>query len=488
MRQLDIPEVVRAVAEKLSSAGYESYLVGGCVRDLLIAKQPKDWDITTNATPEKIQAIFPDSFYENTFGTVGVKTGHDDPRFHIVEVTPYREEGKYTDARRPDEMRFADTIVEDLRRRDFTVNAIAYEPLRGEIVDLHEGIEDIGRKTIRTVGDAQVRFAEDALRMLRAVRLSAELGFTIEPATLAGIAANAAQLGKISKERIRDELVKILCTDEPMQALYIAQKVGLLAYIIPELEEGIGCTQNQAHAFDVFEHLLRSLQHAADKKWPLEIRLAALLHDIGKPRTRAHDPKKNDWSFHGHEVVGAKLAKKILQDLRFSKEITDRVTTLIRWHMFFSDPDEITLSAVRRTIANVGEMHIWDLLNLRICDRIGTGRPKEQPFRLRKYIAMVEEALRDPVSVAMLQIDGARIMEISGERPSRRVGWVLHALLEEVLDVPTKNTPAYLEERALALLALPEDDLSRLGEAGKERRSEEDAKEIALLRRKHKVA
>ncbi|MBP9668756.1 MAG: HD domain-containing protein [Candidatus Pacebacteria bacterium] len=487
MRKLNVPREVLHVATQLTDAGFEAYLIGGCVRDLLIDKCPKDWDLTTNATPEKIQAIFPESFYENTFGTVGIKTDSTDATLAIVEVTPYREEGKYSDARRPDEVRFADTIIEDLRRRDFTINAIAYEPLKEELVDLHQGIEDIGRKMLRTVGDPSGRFAEDALRMMRAVRLSAELGFTIENATLEGIAANSAHLSKISRERIRDEFVKILNTDSPMQALYIAQKVGLLAHIIPELEEGIGCSQNQAHAFDVFEHLLRSLQHAADKKWPLPVRLAALLHDIGKPRTRAHDAKKNDWSFHGHEVVGAKMAKKILQNLHFSKEITDEVVTLIRWHMFFSDPDEISLSAVRRTIANVGEGRIWDLLNLRICDRIGTGRPKEQPFRLRKYISMVEEALRDPISVSMLKIDGNRIMTIGGEKPSRRLGWVLHALLEEVLDDPAKNSEEYLEERALQLLALPENELSALGEAGKERRSEEDEKEVAALRKKHHV-
>lgn len=254
----------------------------------------------------------------------------------------------------------------------------------------------MGRKTIRAVGKAEDRFAEDALRMLRAIRLSAELNFTIDPEALAGIAKNASTLANISRERVRDEFVKIVMSDAPMQALYIAQKVGILTHIIPELEEGIGCMQNQAHAFDVFEHSLRSLQHAADKKWPLTVRIAALLHDIGKPRTRAHDSKKNDWSFHGHEVVGAKMTKKILENLHLSKEISNEVVTLVRWHMFFSDPDEITLSAVRRTIANVGQEKIWNLLNLRICDRIGTGRPKEQPFRLRKYTSMVEEALRDP--------------------------------------------------------------------------------------------
>lgn len=483
-----VPELVRIVAEQLITAGYESYLVGGCVRDILIGKTPKDWDLTTNATPEQIQSVFPDSFYENTFGTVGVKTGSDDPTLAIVEVTPFREEGIYSDARRPDSVRFADTIVEDLRRRDFTVNAIAYNMANDEVVDLHQGMEDIEHKTIRTVGDSRERFAEDALRMLRAIRLSAQLEFTIDPDTLSGIAENASQLAKISQERIRDEFSKTIMTDAPMQALYIAEKVGLLAHIIPELTEGIGCAQNQAHAFDVFEHLLRSMQHAADKKWPLPVRLAALLHDVGKPQSRRFSNEKHDWTFHGHEVIGARMAKIILTRLHYPKELIEEVVALVRWHMFFSDPDAITLSAVRRTIANVGTERIWELLDLRVCDRIGTGRPKEQPFRLRKYISMVEEALRDPISVAMLKIDGKRLMEISGERPSIRLGWVLHALLEEVFDDPSKNTKEALEERALQLLKLPEAELRTLGESGKERRKEEDELEIADLRKKYHVS
>lgn len=488
MKDLSVPPAVLSVTQTLTDARYEAYLIGGCVRDLLLGREPKDWDITTNANPEQIQSVFPDSFYENSFGTVGVKTESEDPKLAIIEVTPYREEGKYSDARRPDEIRFADTLVEDLRRRDFTVNAIAYDPLKKELVDLHGGVEDLNRKTLRAVGNPSERFAEDALRTMRAMRLSAELGFTIDPDTMTGIATNAAQLGKISRERVRDELVRILESDSPMQALYFAQKLGLLPYVIPELEEGIGCMQNQAHAFDVFEHLLRTMQHAADKKWPFTIRLAGLLHDIGKPATRHFSQEKGDYTFYGHEVVGAKMTKKILENLRFSKEISDEVVRLVRWHMFFSDPDQVTLSAVRRTIVNVGgEDHMWNLLHLRECDRIGTGRPKAQPFRLRKYTAMVEEALRDPISVAMLKIDGARIMEISGEKPSRRIGWVLHALLEEVLDDPARNTTEYLEQKVGELLALPQEDLAKIGEAGKDRRESENEAEVSELYKKYHV-
>ncbi len=481
-----IPTEILRVCEALKRGGYDAYLVGGCVRDLVVNRIPKDWDVTTNATPEQVQDLFPDSFYENAFGTVGVKTEADDPRLKVVEVTPYRIEGKYTDARRPDEVSFSNKLEDDLQRRDFTVNAIAYDPLTDTLVDLHGGQEDLKRRVITTVGEPSERFAEDALRMLRAIRFAAELDFAIDSATIAGIAANASQLGKISRERARDELVKILMTPRPMQAVYMAQKMGLMPFIIPELDDAIGVEQNQAHSFDVFEHLLRSLQHAADKEWPLDVRVAALLHDIGKPASRRWSDEKKDWTFHGHEVIGAKMAKKILNDLRFPQETIANVASLIRWHMFFSDPDQVTLSAVRRIITNVGVEHIQELLNLRICDRIGTGRPKEQPFRLRKYMAMVDEAMRDPVSVAMLKVDGKRLMEL-GIRPGPRMGWMLHALLEEVLDNPQKNTAEYLEHRAGELDALGDEALKDLGEAGKNRRLAEDEAAVAELHKKHHV-
>lgn len=485
---LSVPPEIKVTCETLKSAGFEAYLVGGCVRDLLIERVPKDWDITTNATPEQIQSLFVETFYENTYGTVGVVTNSSDPKLKVVEVTPFRIESGYSNARHPDEIRFSQHIADDLKRRDFTVNAIAYDPITAELIDLHQGREDLARKVIITVGNAHERFSEDALRMLRALRIANDLEFVIDAGTIAGIVGNVTQLSKISKERIRDEFVRILMSPRPMQALYMAQKLGILKYIVPEIEEGIGCDQNQAHSFDVFEHLLRSLQCAADKEWSLEIRLAALLHDVGKPATRRWGEEKKDWTFHGHEVVGARMATKILQGLKFSNDTIENVTSLIRWHMFFSDPDAITLSAVRRIIANVGKDHIKELIDLRICDRIGTGRPKEQPFRLRKYISMIDEAMRDPISVGMLKIDGKKVTEISQERPGPRVGWVLHALLEEVLDDPARNTAEYLENRTLELLKLSETELKKLGLAGKNRKDEEDTAEVQKLREKHHVS
>jgi len=483
-----IPEEVRGVVETLEGAGHEAYIVGGCVRDLLIGRKPKDWDVTTNATPEAIQALFEETYYTNEFGTVGVVNASvSDESFKVIEVTPYRLEGRYSDARRPDSVIFSQTLADDLKRRDFTINALAYNPAKGELVDLYDGVRDIEGKLLRAVGEPKARFEEDALRLLRAIRIAAELGFDIEGHTLAAIGETAEQLGKISKERIQAEFVRIINSDKPKDAIELCHKLGLLSYIAPELEEGIGIEQNQAHSYDVWEHNLRSLQHAADKGWPFGIRIAALFHDVGKPKTRRRDETKGDWTFHGHDVVGARMTKKILENLKFSRETIDTTTNLVRWHMFFSDPDKITLSAVRRIIRNVGPEHIQELINLRICDRIGTGRPKEQPFRLRKYQAMIDEALRDPISVGMLKLDGKRLMELTGQAAGPKIGWTLHALLEEVLDDPKKNTEEYLEGRAAELMNLPEAELKALGIEGKEKKDEAEQAEIKDIHKKHFV-
>ncbi len=481
-----IPHEIRQVSDRLKEGGFEAYLVGGCVRDLLLDHVPKDWDITTNATPEQIQGVFPDSFYENDYGTVGVKTGSDDPKIAIVEVTPYRTESGYSDKRRPDAVTFGTSLSEDLARRDFTVNAIALDT-QGHLTDPYDGQKDIKDKVIRAVGNPSERFGEDALRMLRAVRFVAQLGFGIDGATAAAISENKANLSHVSRERVRDELVRILESKSPMDALALAQRLGILEYISKDLPRGVGIEQNQAHSYDVFEHLLRTMQHAADKDWNFDIRLAGLFHDISKPETRRWSEEKKDWTFHGHEVVGSRVTKKALEDLRFSRETIEKVVKLVRWHMFFSDPDQITLSAVRRMIVNVGEENIWDLLNLRICDRIGTGRPKEQPFRFRKYKAMVEQALRDPVSVKMLKTDGSRIMEKFHVKAGPKVGYVLNALLEEVLDNPALNKADYLDERTQTLLEMPEEELRRLGESGKQRREAAEEEEIQHIMEKHHV-
>jgi poly(A) polymerase/tRNA nucleotidyltransferase (CCA-adding enzyme) len=371
--------------------------------------------VTTNATPEQIISLFPKTFYENTFGTVGVvNEATGDETLKVVEVTPYRLETGYSDFRHPDQVSFSTKLEDDLRRRDFTINAIAVSLSKGaikDIVDLYGGFKDIKDKVIKTVEKPEDRFNEDALRIMRAVRLATELGFTINIDTEKAIQSHSDRLKKISSERIRDELVKIIMSKESRKGFEMLEKLGILRIILPELAIAKGVGQNQAHAFDVFEHLLRTLQHAADKDWPLDIRLTALFHDISKPETKRFSHETNQITFYGHEVVGSRVTKKILERLRFPQKTIEKVTKLVRWHMFFSDTQTITLSAVRRMISNVGQENIWDLINIRICDRIGTGRPKENPYRLRKYKSMIEEALRDPVSVGMLKIDGKRIME-----------------------------------------------------------------------------
>ena len=483
-----VPKEVEAVAVALRAKGFEAYFVGGCVRDLMLGRTPNDWDVTTNALPDQVQAIFHDSFYENDYGTVGVKTASKDERLAIIEVTPYRIESGYSDRRRPDRISFGTSLHEDLSRRDFTCNAMALDESKGHIVDPYGGKKDIKDKLIRAVGNASERFNEDALRMLRAVRFVAELGFGIDGETAQAVAEHAKHLESVSRERVREEFSRILKSDQPMIALVLAQKLGLLEGIAPDLVRGVGVKQNKAHKYDVFEHLMRSMQHAADKEFSFNLRLAALFHDVSKPETRRWSKEKNDWTFHGHEVVGSRVTKKSLESLHFSHETVEKVTKLVRWHMFFSDPEKITLSAVRRMISNVGTENIEDLLNLRICDRVGTGRPKEQPFRFRKYKAMVDQALRDPLSVSMLNVDGNHIMEEFHEKPGPRIGYVLHALLEDVLDDSTHNSKEYLDKKVVELLALPDAQLKKFGESGKKRREAEEEAEISKILEKHHVS
>jgi poly(A) polymerase/tRNA nucleotidyltransferase (CCA-adding enzyme) len=487
-----IPAEVVNIIETLEKGGFEAYLVGGCVRDIFLGRDPKDWDITTNARPEQIQELFPKTVYENVYGTVAViNETQEEPALRNIEVTPYRLETGYSDRRHPDQVKFSDKIEDDLKRRDFTVNAMAISLSKGaikDIIDFYGGMQDIKDKTIKTVEKPHDRFSEDALRMVRALRLAVELGFTIEKSTLDTMKDLAFHVKEVSAERVRDEFTRILMSAEPKKGLELLHETGLLAFIVPELEAGIGVKQPQAHAYDVWEHLLRTVQHAADKEWPLDIRLAALFHDIAKPQTAGFSRETHQPTFYGHEVVGSRETRKILERMKFSRVTIEKVTKLVRWHMFFADPEQITLSAVRRMAANVGRENIWDLMNLRVCDRIGTGRPKENPYRLRKYKSMIEEALRDPISVTMLKIDGKKIMEIGNVKPSPKIGMILNALLEEVLEDPKLNTEDHLSKRTEELLKLPEIELAALALKGKEKKGEIEEEKLNEIRKKHGVS
>lgn len=493
--QLDIPQEVLAITETLQNKdnlpqrqAFLAYLVGGCVRDTIIGKEPKDWDITTNAKPEQIIELFPKTVYENRFGTVTVVNEETSaPALKNIEVTPFRTETKYSDRRHPDEIKFSDRLEEDLSRRDFTINALAFNPQEGELIDLYGGIKDINKHLIQTVGEPDDRFNEDALRMLRAIRLSCELRFTCNQDVLASIKRNSALIKEVSIERITDELLKIIDSPEPLTGFELLHQSGLLKHILPEIEAGIGLEQGGEHIYDVWEHSLRALQHSADKNYPLHVKLAALLHDVGKTKTRRRGDKGKFFTFYGHEVVGERMTKEILNRLKIPNKLADLVIKMVRNHMFLSDPDKITLSAVRRVIVNIGPENIWDLMNLRICDRIGMGRPKEEPYRLRKYESMIEEALRDPTSVAMLKIDGQKIMAVTREKPGPRVGFMLNALLEEVLEKPELNTEEYLNNRVVELAKLDDEKLKEISDKGKELKDIKEEQELKKIRDRYRV-
>ncbi len=473
-------------------------MVGGCVRDLLMGGKPKDWDVTTSARPEQVQEIFSDikTVCENDFGTVTVLNIPPESKDRVtretpdldgqVQVTTYRSEGKYSDLRRPDNVTYETRLEKDLERRDFTVNAIAYDPIKDIIKDIFDGIKDIKDKTLRCVLNPTDRFQEDALRILRAVRFSTKLGFAIESDTFAALTKQKSGLEAISSERIRDEFSKIIASDKPSVGVSLLQKTELLQYVLPELLPAVGCEQKGAHLYDVFDHTLFALQHAADKGLSFDVRLSALLHDIGKPATRRYDRARDKYTFYGHEVVGARIAKKVLERLHFSRETVARVTTLVRYHMFFSDTEQITLSAVRRIIRNVGKENIWLLMEVRECDRAGM-KKAEAPYRLRKYHAMIEEALRDPISVGQLTIDGKYLMEELYMKPGPRMGWILHTLLEEVLEDPSLNTVEKLSGRAKDLSKQDDETLKKLGKQGKEKKEEVNKEEVGKLRGKHRV-
>lgn len=524
-----VPPNVLSVLRKLEENDFETFLIGGCVRDLILNREPKDWDVTTNAKPEEIIKLFEKTVYENNFGTVGVclpvsgetlelgvsrdtldsGVSGETQKYEIIEVTPYRLEAKYSDFRHPDEVKFSEKLEDDLKRRDFTINAMALSS-KGQLTDLFNGQQDLKDKILRTVGEADERFGEDALRMLRAIRFAVELGFSVSHETSESILKNADLIRKISQERIRDEFSKVIMSSNPAMGILMLHKFGLLRNIIPELEEGIGCEQGGAHVFDVWNHLLQALQHASDKNWSFEIRLSALFHDIGKPRTRrfattssvpsaqsllhasstSHrstgSVAKKKYTFYGHEVVGAKMAQKIMERLKFSKKETDLVVSMVRNHMFFSDTEQITLSAVRRIIAKVGTENIWTLMNVRECDRVGMNK-KEAPYRLRKYHAMIEEALHDPISVKQLKIDGNYLMNVLHMKPGPRMGWILNALLEEVLDDASKNTVEHLTELVKSLEMLGDPELRALGDRGKEKKEELEEEEVSKLHAKHGI-
>jgi len=499
MMKFNIPEEIINIIKKLQSANFEAYLVGGCVRDLLMNpphkfmwgmnREPKDWDITTNAKPEEIQKLFPNNIYENKFGTVAVKTDSDDEQLKIIEITTFRLEGKYTDKRHPDEVKFAKTIEEDLSRRDFTINAIALKPntqnLKPELVDPYNGQEDIKNKLIRSVGEPEKRFNEDALRLMRAIRFSVQLGWEIEKKTFAALKKEAGFIEMIAKERIRDEFIKIIMSSLAKKGIELLEEVDLLKFIVPELRQGINNGQNKHHIYTIWEHNLRALDYAVKKNYGLEIRLASLLHDIGKPNTKAGEGL--DCTFYNHEVVGAKITVKIMDDLRFPKDIAEKVIHLVRYHLFYYNVGEVTESGVRRFLSRVGAENVDDLIKVREADRIGSGVPKAVPYKLRHLLFMIEKVKRDPISPKMLKVNGEDVMKILKIQPGPKIGMILSILLDEVIDEPSKNRIKNLELRIKELGNLTDDELKKIAKVAREKKEEFESGIEEEIKRKYYV-
>jgi poly(A) polymerase/tRNA nucleotidyltransferase (CCA-adding enzyme) len=483
---MEIPKEVKFIVDELKKNGFEAYIVGGCVRDFLRNVEPEDWDIATNAKPEEIQKIFPKSFYSNKFFTVTVQTESENPKLKEIEITTYRKEAKYTDKRHPDEVKFAKTIEEDLSRRDFTINALALGSDTGlTLIDPFNGQKDLKNKIIRAVGNPEERFSEDALRMMRAVRFATALGFEIEKKTAEAILENAHWLKMISKERIRDEFLKIIMSERAAQGIELLRKLGLLKYIVPELEEGYKVTQNKHHIYECYDHYLRSLDFAAKKNFNKFVRLAALFHDIGKPRTKKGEGP--DATFYGHEIVGAKMTAQILNRLKFPKKEIEKITKLVRYHLFYYNPGEVGESSVRRLVRKVGPENMEELLQVRMADRIGSGCPKAEPYKLRHLRYLIEKVSRDPISVKMLKVNGEDVMRILKIKPGPKVGQILDILLGYVLEDPKKNEKEFLEREIEKLGKFSDEKLEKLAQKARKEREEIEQKRDEMTKRKYWV-
>ncbi|MFZ4631574.1 MAG: CCA tRNA nucleotidyltransferase [Patescibacteria group bacterium] len=483
-----IPEYIKKIIKDIQASGYEAYIVGGCVRDTLMGKEPKDWDITTNALPEEMLKIFPNAKYENIFGTVllPIRGDKKDGQLKgeledVIEITTYRSEQGYSDRRHPDTIQFETKLDKDLERRDFTVNALALDPSYPEkVIDLFGGQKDIKAKVIRAVGEPTDRFKEDALRMLRAIRFSSQLEFEIEPKTQRAIVKLAGSIKFVSKERIKDELVKILSSRKAYEGIMLLHECKLLQYILPELEQGVDVKQDRHHVYPVFKHNLLALKCCPSKEW--QVRLASLFHDIGKPKTRKIIG--GIATFYNHEYVGAKMVERIMTRLKFSSADQIRVVNLVKNHMFYYNVGEVTAASVRRLIVKVGKENLKDLIDIRIADRLGSGTPKAMPYKLRHLQYMMEKVQNDPVSVKMLKINGDDIIKFLKIIPGPKIGALLDVLLSEVLEDPELNNVAWLKKR---VKELNEFDLEELRLKAKEVIEEKRVEEDKQIKKIYKV-
>jgi putative nucleotidyltransferase with HDIG domain len=441
-----LPNEIKKIFQIFKNNGFEIYLVGGAVRDFLLGKKPENFDFTTNATPEQIQSLFPDSFYHNTYGTVSIPVETQNfasLQKTIVEITPFRKEENYADFRHPEKIEWAKTVEEDLGRRDFTINAIAYDG--DKIIDPFGGEKDIKNQLIRCVGDPDKRFFEDALRLLRAIRFASQLGFLIEEKTRKAIEKNSQLITKISWERIRDEFLKILKSDHPAEGVLFLRNTGLLKYILPELDICFSIPQKSPkrhHIYDVGTHLVMSLKNCSSKD---EItRFATLIHDIGKAKTFKKDEKTGLITFYNHEVVGKKLAEKIAERFKLSNEQKTKLVRLVAYHQFTVSETQ-TDKAIRRFIRQVGKEYLEDMIALRFADRVGSGAKKDS-WRFKLFRQKLIEVQKEPFKITDLKINGNQVMEILKIKPGPKVGQVLKTLFDQVVEKKLENKEEVLLE------------------------------------------
>ena len=438
---IKLPKEVIELMKKFQKNKFQIYVVGGAVRDALLDKHVDNWDFTTNATPGQILKLFPDAFYNNVYGTVSiplVRENHDSPlqKPIVFEITPFRTESNYSDSRHPEKIEWAKTVEEDLSRRDFTINAIAYDGKN--IVDPYFGQKDLKNKLIKAVGEANKRFNEDALRLLRAIRFTSQLGFLIEDKTRESIQKNASLITKISWERIREEFLKILSSDHPGEGIFFLKNTGLLSYILPEVDICFTIPQKSPkrhHIYDVGTHSVMALKHCPSKD-PIT-RFATLIHDIGKAKTFYKDEKTDLITFYNHEVVGKRQAEKIADRFKLSNKQKDKLVTLVAEHQFTVSEDQ-TDKSVRRFIRGVTKDYLQYMLDLRTGDRIGSGATPTS-WRLDLFKKRLLEVQKQPFQIKDLKIDGTDVMEILKIKPGPKVGEVLQKLFDQVVEGKIKN-------------------------------------------------
>lgn len=443
-----VPKDVFAICEKLKGAQKRAWIVGGCVRNSILGKPVADWDVCTDARPNELMKLFPRAIPTGLqHGTVTLVV-----RGHHYEITTLRGETTYTDGRRPDAVHFVDDITADLARRDFTINAIAVDPDSGEMVDPFDGRKDLDRKTIRCVGNPVERFSEDGLRVLRAARFSATLEFDVDPATFSAIEPTLDTFRKVSAERVRDEWIKTMKAHRPSRAFEVMRASGILGVTCPELLEGVGCEQNKWHSFDVWKHGMECMDACVGD--PI-LRIAAVLHDVGKPRSRAFSDKTQDWTFYDHDRIGAEIALPICTRLRFSNEERDRIVALVRHHLFHYD--EWSDAAVRRWIKRVGIERTADLYALNEADIRAKGPVFDPSYlaNLEQLKAHVAKVLAEGAALTTrdLAIDGKDVMKELALQPGRIIGVILEGLLEAVIADPTLNDRAKLLDLARKILS-----------------------------------